>query len=369
MPLPSSLVQQFRQGQLMVGNGWRAFFAPFNQGLAVSQTSTSIGPTIYDLQVLGKFVGNSASVPAGWTDLGWVDKVKIQPDSKIATVMSGYRNAARAKYRADVAEKFSLVFREAGRTQFNIATGEGAFNLLKYTASASTVGPLSSSGVAAVGIGASGYVASGNVVGYVGQPVLYVPSGSGAMFPAGTYIVCDQDYSNQFGFVGDAGVNVFQGAVTDVDYIRKTSDYTATVKAVVPGAQDALVLTKPFSGGGNTTSLAATPNYGPTAGAKVQQVIGFGTRGGGTTIKEWSCILVKDTIDTSQILIYYPRVAPDKFGGLDDWTPQGGQSIIASELNASFESMAFDDPIDGETVVRYGPFFFPHTAPAIDFQV
>lgn len=367
MPLPSSLVQQFRQGQLQVGNGWRCYFAPFNQALAVTNSSTSVGPTVWDLQVVGKFIGTSASLPVGWFDLGFIDKVKINPDSKISNIMSGYRNAVRAKYRADVGEKCSFVFREAGRLQYNIATGEGAFNLLKSTAPASTIGPLSSSGVAAIAMGASGYIASGAVAGYVGQPVLYVPGGSGALFPAGTYIVADQDYTNQFGFVGDAGVNVFQGAVTDVDYIRKTSDYVATVKAVVTGAQDALVLTKPFAGGGNTTTATQTVNTGPSTGAKVQQIIGFGTRGGGTTIKEWSAIMVKDTIDGSQILIYYPRLAPDKFGGFDDYTAQGGQSIIGTELNASFESMAFDDPIDGETVVRYS-FFFPHTSPAIDIQ-
>ncbi len=345
MALPNSLVQPFRQGQLTVGSGWRAYAAPFNQALAVAQSSTQLGPTIYDLLVSGKFTNAGTSAPAGWQDLGLVEDVKISPSSKIGSVMSGYRNAVRAKYRADVSEKFSLKFKEMGRTQLKLASGEGAFNLLVSSAPVSTVGPLSSSGGAPTAIGASGYIAVGAVAGYVGQPVLYVPTGSGALYPAGTYIVCDQDYSNQFGFVGDSGVNVFQGAVTDVDFIRKTSDYVATVKAVVAsGGQDALILTRPFFGGGNNPNVGVTPNYGPTAGAKVQKVTGFATRGGGTTLTEWSCALVLDTIDGSQVLIYYPRIAPDSWAGWDAANISNANSLQTNSMAASFEAMAFDDP-------------------------
>lgn len=370
MALPLSLTQPFRQGQLTVGSGWRAFFAPFNQELAVAQSSTVLGPTIYDLEVTGKFLDTaSTSFPAGWFDLGYVDKVKFTPGSKIGSVMSGYRNAVRAKYRGDVAEKFSMVFKEMGRMQLKIATGEGVFNLLKSTASASTVGPLSSSGITAIAIGSSGYVASGNVAGYVGAPVLYVPSGSGALFPAGTYIVCDQDYNtSEFGLIGDNATNVFQGAVTDVDFIRKTSDYVATVRAVVTGTQDALVLSGPFVGGGSNATLGVTPNTAPSAGAKVQAISGFASRGGGTTITEWSTVLVMDTIDGSQVLLYYPRSSPDVFSGFDANNVTNINSLQTNELNASFEAMAFDDPLDGETCVRYSA-YYPHTQPAVNIQI
>lgn len=363
MPLPLSLTQPFRQGQLTVGSGWRAFFAPFNQALAVSQTSTSIGPTIYDLQVLGKFTGSAGSIPTGWFDLGYIDKVKLSPSSKIGNVMSGYRNAVRAKYRADVAEKVSFVFKEMGRMQLKVASGEGVFNLLVANGPASTSGPLSATGVPAVPIGASGYVASGSVANYVGQPTLYTAAGSGALFPAGTYIVCDQDYNNtSYGYIGDAGANVFQGAVNDVDFIRQTSDYVATVKAVVG---DALILTKPFVGGGNNPLGAA--NTAPTTGAKIQAIKGFTSRGGGTTLLEWSAVLVLDTIDASQLLLYYPRLAPDAFTGIEANNLTGATSMQVNDLAASFESMAFDDPLDGETVVRYSA-YFPHANPSIDIQ-
>ena len=365
MALPKSLTQPLRQGQLTIGSGYRAYFAPFNQQAAVSQSSTSIGPKIYDLEVINKFIDNPPGSPptTGWFDLGLVDKFKISPASKIGNVITGYRGAVRAKYRGEVAEKCSFVFREMSRTALSIATGCQIFNLLTSTASASTVGPLSSSGVTAIPIGASGYVASGAVANYVGQPTLYVAAGSGASFSVNDLIVCDQDYNNtSFGYVGDSGANVFQGAVSDVDFIRKTSDYVQNVIAIVG---DALILAGPFVGGGNSV-FGVTPNTGPTAGAKVQKIKGYASRNGGTFIKEWSAIFINDTIDASQILMYYPRIAPDVFTGVDEAAIANISSMKEFQLNASYEAMAYDDPLDGETVVSYmGYYPHPGTNPSI----
>lgn len=360
MALPKSLTQPLRQGQLTVGAGWRAYFANFNQQFQTTSANTSNGPTIYDLMVNGKFIDGNSGPPAGWWDLGLVKNVKFTPGSKIGNVATGYRGAIRAKYRAEVSEKCSCVFMEMSRTTLRIATGTQVFNILKTTSAASTVGPMSSSGTPAVAMGASGYIASGSVANFVGKPTLYVPSGSGAMFPATSYIVCDQDYNNtSWGFIGDAGANVFQGAVSDVDFIRKTSDYVACVLAVVPNAggsgQDALILNQKFMGGGNDT--LGTPNTAPTAGAKVQAIQGYVTREGGTKIQYWSAIFTLDTIDTSQIMFYLPRIAPDTFAGIDATNLQNATSEQTYELNATFDALAFDDPLDGETVVRYGAYY------------
>ncbi len=369
MPLPRSLVQPFRQGQLTVGSGWRAFFAPFNNQLAVSQSSTSLGPTIYDLLVSGKLIDTVLQPVSGWFDLGWVKNFKFTPGSKIGNVSSGYRGAIRAKYRAETGEKFSMDFAEYTRTALTIASGSQVFNCIATTVSTpSTSGPLSSSGTTAIAMGASGYVASGSVTNYVGSPTLYVPAGSGALFPAGSYIVCDQDYNGtSFGFVGDAGANVFQGAVTSVDFIRMTSDYVAGVVAVVTGGGggDALILSNPFIGGGNAP-LGTTPNTAPTAGAKVQKILGYVTREGGTFIKEWSALVVMDTMDRNQILFYYPRVAPDEFGGYNTANLQNATALQQSDLTASFDALAFDDPLDGETVVRYAAYY---PAPGLSIQI
>lgn len=367
MPLPKSLTQPLRQGQLTVGSGYRAYFAPFNQQYAVQTANSALGPTIYDLQVTGRMVDGAAgsilTSVSGWFDLGYVKNFKFTPGSKTGNVMTGYRGAIRAKYRAETSEKLAITFMEMSRQALSISSGTQVFNLLSSSASASTTGPLSSSGTTAIAMGASGYLPTGGPSGPTqGYPTLCVPAGSGASFPAGTYIVCDQDYNGtSFGYVGDAGANVFQGAVTDTDFIRKTSDYVACVSSVVPSAfsgQDALILTAPFVGGGN--DLNGAPYTYPTTGAKVQKIVGYAAREGGTYIKEWSAIFVLGTIDGSQLLFYYPRVSPDQFGGLAEENLQNATAVQTNALQASFDSLAFDDPLDGETVVRYMA-YYPNT--------
>lgn len=370
MPLPKSLTQPIRQGQLTVGAGYRAYFAPFNTQLAVSQSSTALGPTIYDLDVTARFV-DAPPPPVGWFDLGYVKSFKFTPGSKIGSVMTGYRGAIRAKYRAEVSEKISFVFMEMSHMAVKIATGSQTFNNLKGGA-AQTTGPLSATATPAVPMGAIGYLPSGlNTGPTAGQPTLFVGAGSGALFPAGTFLVCDQDYNGtDFGFVGDAGANVFPGAVTSVDFIRMTSDYVATVKQVVPaasGSQDALILTGPFVGGGNAPQ-GQTPNTAPTTGAKIQAISGWTSREGGTYIKEWSAIFVLDTIDASQVMFYYPRISPDQFSGLGATNLQNAQAMQTYELDSSFDALAFDDPLDGETVVSYRA-YYPSPANRPNIQI
>jgi len=357
MSLPKSLVQPLRKGQLMVGSGWRSYFAPFNAALAEQQSSTILGPTIYDLEVTSKFI-DSTSPPSGWFDLGYIKNFKFTPGSKVGAVKTGYRGVTRAKYRAEIEEKVSLVFKEASRMATKIATGSQVFNLLYSTASASTSSPVGSSGMTACAMGASGYQVTG-AGSTSGSPTLFVPSGSGSLFSAGQYIVCDQDYNGtDYGLVGDNAVNLFQSAATDTDFIRKTSDYVACIKSISTGVlgQDALVLTGPFVGGGNAIQ-GATVYTAPRAGAKVQRVVGFAQREGGTTLTEWSGIFVRDYIDGSQTLLYYPHLSPDSFGGFDDENLEGASSLQSSGKTASFEALGFDDPIDGETVVRYMAYY------------
>lgn len=367
MPLPKSLTQPFRRGQLLVGGAWRAYFAPFNSSLAIANTSTSLGPAILDLQVQGPF--NENSLPAGWFDLGWINKFKLTPASKIGSVRSGYRGAIRAQYRGQVGESFEFTFRESTRMAWKISTGCEMFNLLQNPGAApSTVGPLSSSGATAVAIGASGYIASYPVAGAAfQQPVLFVAAGQGNQF-SGQYIVCDDDYNPAlYGQVGAAGIPVFQNAITDVDFIRKTSDYIARVVLVIPtlvAGQDGLVLNSPgFVGGGNSSSVVSGLGpVAPTSTAKIQIMKGYASREGGTFITEWSALIIMTTIDGSQIAVYYPHVSPNQFKDIAGWTLEnaGTTDLTGYELDGVFEALAFDDPLDGETVVRYCA-YYPHT--------
>ena len=366
MPVPRSLGQPLRQGQIPVGSGWRAYCAPYNRQLQVQTGDTSQGPTIYDLIASGRFLDTSLNPLGNWYDLGYVRNFKFTPQTKRGNIITGYRGVIRAKYMAETGEKFSMSFEEMSRTTQKFATGTQVFNLLKTTVvTPSTVGPMSTSGTAAVAMGASGYLASGHAGQTSGLPTLYVPAGSGSLFPAGSMIVCDQDYDTgtlPYGSVGDSGANLlYSGATTDVDFIRRTSDYVATVAKVIANevtGQDALILTEPFVGGGNAP-LGSSPNYGPTAGAKVQAIAGWASREGGSKIEEWSALMVLDTIDGTQILHYYPRVSPDANNGMPGTNLQNATAMQSYGQEASFDCLAFDDPLDGETVVAYRA-CFPH---------
>lgn len=362
---PRSLQQPFRRGSLLIGGGWRGAFAPFNAALATSSNNTSAGVNLIDLAVMGPF--NFNSLPPGYVDLGWIQKFKLTPASKIGSVRSGYRGAVRAKYRGQVGETFEFTFRESTRLAWKIATGSEMLNLLVNPgASPSTVGPLSSSGAMAVPVGASGYNSAFLPAGsQTAVPTLFVPAGSGAAFPPGSYIVADDDYTlGTYGLVGSGGVNVFNGAVTDVDFLRKVSDFVGRVVQVIPGAlagQDALVLAQPFAGGGNNAlaNQGGIVPYGPQPTAKVQRIKGYVAREGGTYLMEWSGLFVMDTIDGSQIALYYPHVAPNQFRDLAAWSIEdiGTTDETGYELDCVMEAMAYDDPLDGETVVRYAAYY------------
>ena len=356
---PKSLQQPFRKGMLLVGGGWRGFFAPYNAELGSASNNTSVGPTIVDLQVQGPF--NEYSMPDNFADLGWITKFKITPGSKIGAVRSGYRGAVRALYRGEVGETFEFTFRESSRMAWKIATGTEMFNLLKNpSAVASTIGQLSSSGSLAVPIGASGYQSS-----YLGSPTLFMPAGSGAQFPVGSYIVCDDDYNGtSSGLIGSGGIPVWPGAVNDVDFLRKVSDFVARVTNYVAynaagnaTGQDYLVLSEPFVGGGN--SPTGTPAPGPDSAAKVQLIKGFAAREGGTYVTEWSALFVMDTMDTSQIALYYPHVSTNQFRDFANWAIEnaGTTDLTGYELDCVMMALAFDDPLDGETVVRYAAYY------------
>src|SRR5208283_4164293 len=213
MALSKALVQPFRKNTLLIGAGWRAFFAPYNAALGSGQASTVLGPAILDLQTQGPF--NTNLPPTGWTDCGWIKDFKLTPASKIGNVRSGYRGAVRAKYRGEVGETFEFKFREAARMQFKIAVGTNPFNLL-YGAVQQSVGPISATGAPKTAM-----------VSYSpGPPATLTVASSVAIGVSGNgeYIVADLDYlTTQTGLVGAAGIPVQPGQVIDVDYTRKTS--------------------------------------------------------------------------------------------------------------------------------------------------
>jgi len=356
--LPKSLQQPFRKNKLAVGAGWRAFFAPYNYAIGSSVASTVLGPTILDLTG-GPFVDISQPIATNFYDLGWIKDFKITPESKIGQVRSGYRGAVRAQYRGQVGESFECKFREYGRMQYKLATGTSVFNILGASGlSGGTAGPLSASGAPTQGVTSYSAGTFPWGVGGVGTaPTLTLSaSPTAAQIVIGSYIVCDQDYSlATYGLVGDAGIPIFKNAVTDVDYIRKTSDYVARVTNI---AGNVLTLDQPFVGGGSGSPAPIGPG---SATYKVQVISGFSSREGGTFVSEWSGLLLNTTIDQAQLFIYYPHVSiMQERDAAGAWAIEnvGTTDLTGYEMDAQFTALAFDDPLDGETVVSYKGYFF-----------
>jgi hypothetical protein len=302
------------------------------------------------LQTQGPF--NTNNLPTGWVDCGWIKDFKLTPGSKIGQVRSGYRGAIRAQYRGEVGESFEFKFRESARMQWKLSTGTDPFNLINNSTplvQPTTAGPLSASGAPKTAM-----------VSYSATPLpatITVTSAAAISVSGGMYIVADADYlTTQTGIVGAAGIPVQPGQVTDVDYIRKTSDFVARVVSV---NANVLTLDQPFVGGGSSTTALAPGNATPPANAQVQVISGFAAREGGTFISEWSGLFIMDTIDAAQIAVYYPHVSIAQFRDVGAWAieNQGTTDQTGYELDAMFNALAFDDPIDGETVVGYKAFY------------
>ena len=349
MALSKSLVQPFRKSALILGSGWRGAFAPYDIAYSFNQETSRYGPSILDLQYSGPF--NTNNLPAGWTDLGWIMGFKMTPSSKIGQIQSGYRGAVRQQVRGEVNEQFDFQFKEFSRLAWKIATGTEIFNALE-TGSAQTQGPLSGSGAPTFSV--SGYTASDGA--YGGSPTLYT-TGSIVGLNVNDRIVCDVDFVVSAypygGFAGSNGIPIYpNNAPNDVDFIRKTSDF---VSRIVQITGNVLVLDQPFIGGGSSSSSLVGPTSPTIPGAKVQQMIGTIAREGGTYITEWSAMFILDSQNGDQFCIYYPHVSISQFKDISTWNINniGTTDTTGYQLDATMQALAFDDPLDGETVVGY----------------
>lgn len=347
-PYPRSLAQPLRRNKLMVGAGFRGYFAPYNAALGSGSTDSTQGPTIINL-ASGPFT-HSALLALGFFDVGWIKDFKTTPETKIGQVRSGYRGAVRAQYRGQVGETFELKFNEYGRLQYKLSTGTNVLNLLSG-GTPSTNSPLNVTGADSVALTA--YLASDPAES--NSPTLDVASVSG--FAVGDIVVADVDYDPAtYGIIGDAGTPVFRSAVTNVDYIRMNSDYVGRVVSI---SGTKLVLDQPLCGGGSGNPTGYTT---PQAGSKVQKVAGFCAREGGTYISEWTGLFLLDSVDIAQVAFYYPHLSimqnRDTVGAFAIENI-GTTDLGGHQLDAQFQALAFDDPVDGETAVCYRCLFPP----------
>jgi hypothetical protein len=325
MPISKSLVQPFRKPMVLVGSGFRGFFAPYVQGAAPA-------PTIFDPARQGRFDTNSP--PAGWYDLGWVEQLRRSPAGRVGQIRSGYRGAVRAQFRGEVGSSIEFEFREWGKLQMALASGTTHFNILKAAAGAAQQ-PLGGSPAAAVALGAGSTATS-----------IVLTAGGGAQFVVGQIVAVDVDYAGQSGYVGSGIQAAFvpAGSVSDTDFIRRVTFNVGVISAI---SGDTLTLEQPLLGGA------------PSVSARVQAVTGFASREGSSFIPSWSAVFVVDTIDGAQLYYYYPQlsISSEREDATFDVENIGAADVKGYSLRAEFNALAFEDPVDGETVVCYRGFF------------
>src|SRR5882762_9501934 len=195
--MQNSLIQPFREGLLLLGSGWRGFYAPYNVTLGAGQPNTAVGPKMLDL-TQGPFT-DAGLKALGWTDIGWVKDFAITDEGKIGELRSGYRGAIRAKIRGQVGEKIAFKMREFTRMALKISSGSDIVNLLSNNLP-TAVGPISASGAGNVAISMVSYDPTP-----IAGPLLTVAAGQGGLFTgAGTMIVADIDYDpTTYGLIGE----------------------------------------------------------------------------------------------------------------------------------------------------------------------
>jgi hypothetical protein len=225
-------------------------------------------------------------------------------------------------------------FREWGKLQMALATGTTHFNVLK-AASGSAQQPLGGTPTAPVALGTGSTATS-----------IVLATGGGASFQVGQFIAVDVDYTGQSGYVG-SGIQasfVPTGAVTDADFIRRVTFNVGVIKTI---ATDTLTLEQALLGGA------------PVASAKVQALTGFASREGSSFIPAWSALFVVDTFDGAQLYYYYPQlsIASDHEENSYAIDNAGSADLKGTALRAEFNALAYEDPVDGETVVCYRGFF------------
>jgi hypothetical protein len=300
----------------------RAYFAPVNR--------TAQAPVLFDPSEQSKF--SLDAPPAPWISLGWIQDFVRRATSKSAPLMTGIPAAPLEQVRETVQAQVSFQFLSWTKLTMALATGSQHMNVLAPASGASPA--------------ADGAQAAQAVIPQSGSTntSILLASSDAEKFSAGSIITVDVDYAGQTGFVGTpvAGAYVRQ-ALTDVDYIRRVTFNVGLVSQVNPTG---LTLAEPLPGGA------------PGAGAKLQAVMGFVDREGGSFYQEWSGLFVREGSQGERVFFHYPRLQA-MTGGEEALSPLNGKNPNGSSrvlLMGQFLALPVTDPLDNERVVCYRSF-------------
>ena len=306
----------------MIARRTRAYFAPVNR--------SSGAPTIFDPS--SSYAWNLESPAYPWIDLGWVDGLKRVSESKITEVNTGALASVRLQVRQSLSAFVSFRFMSWSKLSMALASGSQHMNILLSDSSA----PLAGSGAKAQPAAILEQNSTANV--------LCVSSIQNFSIAAGDLVVVDEDANLKTGFVGAAVSGAYLsgtgGYNVDTDYIRRISFNVSRVASISSDRE--LKLTTPL--------LAGIP--GPSM--KIQQLVGFVDREGGTFFQEWSALFVREGVQGEKLFVHYPRLQvcqPQK-----EVVTVLASQIEQIDLEANFRALAVVDPNDGEQVLCYRSF-------------
>lgn len=282
----------------------RAYFAPVNR--------TQSQPAVFDPSLSANFSLTAPPVP--WIDLGWIEAFSRKSTSKYGVLATGSPANTQYQVRESLDALVSLRFTAWSKLTMALAAGSQHMNVITAATPATGNGNGSGSkGITAVSLAATGSTTT----------FLAMASTDAATFTAGSLVAVDVDYANQMGYVGSgvsaAYVSSAAAVNSDPDYIRRVSFNVARVQSV---SSTGLTLAQPLIAGV------------PASGMKVQPILGFVDREGGSFFQEWSALFVIAGDQGEKIFYYYPRLQA-RAGAEETATP-----LTASSLHALTSSSA-----------------------------
>lgn len=307
-----------------IGRRVRAYFAPVDR--AHRQ------PTLFDPSQNGQFALDAP--PAPWIDLGWIEGFTRKSASKFGDLITGSPATTQFQVRQTVDATVSFRFKAWSKLSMALAAGSEHMNLIAPAAGGTGNGS-GSKGIAPVNL-TSGSAAS----------FLAMSAGDAASFAAGALVTVDVDYTGQTGYVGSGVAAAYvqsAGAVNnDADYIRRVSFNVARVAAVASGTAPGLQLAQPLIAGA------------PAAGMRVQPIVGFVDREGGSFFQEWSALFAIAGEQGERILFHYPRL--QALCGSAEAATALAAPLERIALSASFRALPVTDANDGAQVVCFRSF-------------
>jgi hypothetical protein len=286
-------------------------------------------PSIFDPSQNGLFALDTP--PAPWIDLGWIEDFVRKSTSALGALSSGIPSVAQYQVRETTGATVAFKFKLWNKLTMALASGSQHMNLLQPA-----------SGTVANGSGAKGIPAVSVQAGSTAT-MIALHASDAALFSAGALIAVDADYAGQTGFVGSgvsaAYVRSSAAVNNDPDYIRRVTFNVARVAQVTTSG---LQLAQPLLAGA------------ATSGMKLQSILGFVDRDGGSFFQEWSALFVMPGEQGDRVIFHYPRL--QAMQGSQEGADALAAPLERVALDASFRALPVTDANDGEQVVCFRSF-------------